>query len=99
MEINRTEPKYLLPEDLDTLARQNAQLMAELWILKDRMTVMESLLEDAGALDRGKLDDLVPEGDLAAELERERIGFIERIMGITPEDRTVDALKARASSR
>lgn len=99
MKIDRTEPKYLTPADVDTLARQNTQLMAELWIMKDRMIVMEQMLADAGLLDRGKLNDLVPEGALEEELKDERTRYIDRIMGVKPETRTVESLKARASSR
>lgn len=46
MKVERNKPTYLQPEDVDALARQNAQLMTELWIVKDRLTLLETLLEE-----------------------------------------------------
>lgn len=98
MKIDRTPPTYLREEDVDVLARQNAQLMAELWIVKDRLALLENMLSEAGLLKRSALDDSVPEGALADELSSERQAYIRRIMGDTPDERSVDSLKARAAN-
>lgn len=94
MSVDRTTGPYLAADDVDRLARQNTQLMAELWIVKDRLAVLERLLADKGLLAAGEVDDTVPESDLAAQLDRERERFIRRIQGFAPEDRTTEALKA-----
>lgn len=99
MKIERTKLKYLQAEDVDALARQNIQLMTELWIVKDRLALLETMLEDKGAVDRTTLNDMEPEGDLAEELRREREAYVDRIMGLDPRDRTVEALRDMSPTR
>lgn len=99
MKIERPNTKYLKPEDVDALARQNTQLMTELWIVKDRLAVLESMLEEKGQIDRTALNDMEPQGALAEELRREREAYVERIIGFEPKDRTVERLRDMAPSR
>ena len=99
MKIERTHLKYLASDDVDAVARQNAQLMAELWIVKDRLALIETMLEEKNLIDRKTLNDIEPEGELADELRREREAYIDRIMGIDPKDRTVEALRDMAPNR
>lgn len=94
-EIDRRPKAYLRPEDIDQLARQHIELMAELWITKDRLTLLESVLEKAGLLDRAALDQLVPEGELAAELLRERDAYVARIVGMDHRERSHETLAER----
>ena len=72
---------YTGDEMLDSLARMNAELMSELWILRDRVTILEAMLEEKGVVDRKTLDDFVPEGALAKELMRERDALVRRVVG------------------
>lgn len=99
MKIERAKTKYLEPEDVDALARQNTQLMTELWIVKDRLALLESLLEGKGQIDRTTLNDMEPEGALAEELRREREAYVERVIGFDPKDRTVERLRNIAPTR
>lgn len=85
---------YLSADDVDRLARQNTQLMAELWIVKDRLAVLEHLLEAKGVVEAGEVTDFLPTDDMAAYLDRERDRYIRRIQGLAPGDRTTEALKA-----
>jgi hypothetical protein len=96
MEIERTLPQYLQPEDIETLARQNVQLMTELWITKDRLFVLEDMLEKKGIIDRKIFESIEPEENLSKELEAQRVAYIKRIMGILPEQRTTERLKDSA---
>ena len=84
----------LAPEDLETLGRQHLQLMAEVWILRDRVKLLESVLESAGLLKAGQLDDLVPNDKLREALTQDRDAFVERIVGVDPQERTVERLKS-----
>jgi hypothetical protein len=95
--INRKRKPLLSPEDVDRVARQNVQLMTELWIVKDRLALLESMLEAAGLLSRAALNRAVPEGPLAQELETERNNYIRRVLHDDPERRTVESLKALAN--
>jgi hypothetical protein len=94
MEIKREARKYLTSDDVDQLARQNTQLMTELWIVKDRLAVLENLLAEKGILAADEVDGAVPDEALGAKLDRERERFIQRIVGIPPEERTIERLKA-----
>ena len=94
MEIDRKPGPYLREEDVDQLARQNTQLMTELWIVKDRLAVLEALLVEKGLLGERDIDDQPPEGELADKLDRERERFIKRIVGLPLEERTLENLQA-----
>lgn len=96
MEIERTQQKYLQPEDIETLARQNVQLMTELWITKDRLFVLEDMLEKKGLIDRRSFETTEPDETLSKELEAQRVAYIKRIMGVVPQERTTERLKDTA---
>jgi hypothetical protein len=86
-------PAILDPQDVDALGRQHLQLMTEVWILRDRIKLLESVLETAGLLKPEQLDQLVPDDTLRATLQQDRDAFVARIMGIDARDRTVERLK------
>ncbi len=96
MDIDRSHRTYLVPEDIDQLVRQNTNLMAELWIVKDRLAILEHVLQEKGILQSGQVDDLDPEGSLAQWLDEERAAYVERVVGIDPNTRTAERLKQRA---
>lgn len=96
MDINRDSKHYLSIEDVDQLARQNTQLMTELWIVKDRLAVLENLLAEKGVVTPEEVDT-PPDEALAARLDKERERYIKRIVGLPPEERTVEALKSLGS--
>ena len=79
--VDRPARPYLGEKQLDDVMRMNSELMAELWILRDRVIVLEHLLEQKQIIDRKALTDFVPQGALAAELERERDALVRRIAG------------------
>lgn len=93
MDIKRTQPSYLTPDDVETLARQNVQLMAELWILKDRVFLLEDMLAKQSIIDRSDFEMKEPSEALSKELEAERVAYIKRVIGVRPEDRTIERLK------
>ena len=68
--VTRPERPYLGQKELDDVVRMNTELLAELWILRDRVIVLEHMLEQKKVIDRQALTDFVPEGELARELER-----------------------------
>ena len=83
----------LEPADVETLGRQHLQLMAEVWILRDRVKLLESVLQSAGLLTAGQLDQMVPDEALRSALQQDRDAFVARIMGVNARDRTVETLK------
>lgn len=83
-------------EEMDALMRINTELMSELWILKDRVIVLEKLLDDKGVVSRKAIDDYAPEGDFAKVLDDERDRFVRRVAGAPWEvEFTVESLVER----
>jgi hypothetical protein len=74
-------PTYLGSERADDLARMITELASEVWVLRDRVTIMEHVLEKNGVLTRHTLDTYVPDADLAEELAAARKELIERVLG------------------
>ncbi len=79
--VDRPERPYLGQMELDDVVRMNTELLAELWILRDRVTVLEHLLEQKQVIERKTLSDFMPDGELAKELERERNALVARVAG------------------
>ncbi len=95
--VQRPERPYLGQKELDDVMRMNTELLAELWILRDRVTVLEYLLEQKQVIDRQALSDFVPQGALAAELDRERRALVERVAGAPhAESYDFDTLRKQA---
>jgi hypothetical protein len=95
--VDAPKQPYTGDEMMDNLIRMNTELMSELWVLRDRMTILEHMLQGKGMLDRKALDDFVPTGDLAKELVRERDGMVERVVGgAWMQGFSVDSLVAKA---
>ena len=72
----------------------NTELLAELWIVKDRLMVLERVLCDKLAVDRDEIDRFVPDGAFAEELEREREIMMKKVMHapFAEDDRRVDTI-------
>ncbi len=79
--VQRPERPQLESRQLDDLMRVNAELLGELWVLRDRVTVLEHLLAEKGVVNRKAIDDYQPTGALADELQRERDALVRRVMG------------------
>ena len=68
-------------ERLDGLLRMNTELLSELWILRDRVMVLERILEEKGLLDAQAVSNYVPSGEFADELQQERDRLVRRVAG------------------
>ena len=68
-------------ESLDRLLRMNTELLSELWILRDRVMVLEKILEEKGLLDSRAVDDYAPSPDFGEVLKDERDGMVRRVTG------------------
>ncbi|WP_421738086.1 hypothetical protein [Caulobacter sp.] len=89
---------YLTAENVDDLGRMTMALLAELWIVRDRVAVLEQLLIDRGGLTADEVDDYVPTGAFAVQLETLRDRMANAVVGapIAAEERGVDQILARA---
>ena len=80
------------------MARSQTELMSELWILRDRVTILEHLLTEANILEEGQLDNFEPPEALAAKLRSDSDAFAARIVGAGHRQQyTVEGLKKGAA--
>lgn len=68
-------------EQFNALMRMNTELMSELWILKDRVCILEKLLEDKTILSHNAIDNYAPQKEFSNYLEKERDKYVRRIAG------------------
>ena len=71
---------WLGDEMLDRMMNVIMGLAEELYVTRDRLQVMERVLEDRGALDREELDSWKPDEDQQDEILRDRDAFIQTIL-------------------
>src|SRR3546814_13965063 len=88
---------YLGPDNIDDLGRMVTALLTELWITRDRVAVLEQLLEDKKIVLPGEVDDYIPSEDFEADLERIRDRMAPNVIGapLAARERSVDPLHAR----
>ena len=71
---------WLGDEMLDRMMNVIMGLAEELYVTRDRLRVMERVLESRGALDRNELDRWKPDPDQQDEILRDRDAFIQAIL-------------------
>ncbi|WP_244930248.1 hypothetical protein [Nocardioides sp. W7] len=74
-------PQYLHASSTDDLARMITGLTEELWVLRDRVMLLERAVVDAGVLAADTVDELVPDAELGERLATERMRLIRRVLG------------------
>jgi hypothetical protein len=72
---------YTHDEKYDALLRMNTELLSELWIMRDRMMVLEYLLEKKAGLSRQEIDGFEPPPELEQDLLAERDALVRRVVG------------------
>lgn len=86
-----TRPTYLGSERLDDLARMLTELASELWILKDRNMVLETLLAEHGVVTPAQVEAYQPDPETAQRISAERAAFTARIFGaVLPNDQRLE---------
>jgi hypothetical protein len=74
---------FMVSEDVDGLARMMMAMLSELWIARDRIAILESLLEEVGVLSAGAADHAAPSPELAERLEAMRSIMVANVLGAT----------------
>jgi hypothetical protein len=82
--MTQTKRKMLRPDQIDNLGMALIELAKELWVVKDRQMITESLLRDKGLL--GALDSYQPPKELSASLRVERERMLSAIMALLLEN-------------
>jgi regulator of sirC expression with transglutaminase-like and TPR domain len=84
---------YTNDEKIDALVRMNTELLSELWIMRDRMMVLEHLLEKKTGLSRQEIDEFDPPPAFETELLAERDALVRRVVGAPWNDHwTVESI-------
>ncbi|MEO0574836.1 MAG: hypothetical protein AAF004_05185 [Pseudomonadota bacterium] len=90
------ERTYFSSEEVDALARFNTELLSELWILRDRVLVLEHLLGESGVIDPDAIDHYEPSEALSQKLLEDRDGLVARVVGAAHRtELSVDEIKKR----
>jgi hypothetical protein len=71
----------LRPEDIDRLGQALITLTKELWVVKDRVRVLETVLADAGVVTPDAVDTFQPDEALQEILDKDRAQLIEQVLG------------------
>lgn len=89
---------YLSQDNIDDLGRMVTALLTELWIARDRVAVLERLLEEKGVLAQGEVDNYLPTPEFEATLEKLRDRMATNVIGapLAARERSVDDILARA---
>ena len=70
----------LRPEDLDRLGQALLTLTKELWVVKDRVRILEEVLADANVIVPEAVDRYTPNAELQQQLEQERGELINQLL-------------------
>ena len=89
---------YLNDGNIDDLGRMVTALLSELWIVRDRMAILETLLAAHTVLKPDEIDRYVPSPEVAAMIERLRDQMVANVVGapLAATQRGVDDILARA---
>jgi hypothetical protein len=78
-----TETYHAFPDVVqDKLLGMILALGAELWVVKDRLSLLEQVLKRKGIETSALIDELAPHPDRAADVQRDREAFMERLFRI-----------------
>jgi len=78
--MNESMKHLQAPDDLDGVVRMVLELASEVWVLRDRFAVLETVLAERGTLSAADLDDFQPGAPLSAALDTERAVFVRRLL-------------------
>jgi hypothetical protein len=85
--MTRSTGSVLTVEQLDNLGLALLEMAKEMWLIKDRQMVTESLLREKNLL--AELDSYQPGPELSARLAAERDRFLTTLTGILFDDAKV----------
>jgi len=75
------EASYLLQRRVDDLAQGFMAVTSELWIVKDRLAILEAVLAKHGIDAKAAVDAFEPTGEVKQQLDAERRAWAQRMIG------------------
>lgn len=79
-EFNRPAQQILSDADVDGVGHAVMTLCHELWVVKDRMAVLEAVLEENGIDAREAVDRFQPDAALQDKLNQDGRELVQRVM-------------------
>lgn len=83
------EPAFFDNPVIDNLITVTLELGAELWVQKERMRVVETLLAQRGVVTAELIEQYAPSADEAARVREAREAFVQRLFGAFARDTVV----------
>jgi predicted NAD/FAD-binding protein len=74
------ELRYLQARRIEDIAQAFVSLASELWIVKDRMAVLEQVLDRHGIPAPAAVEAYAPQGEFKATLDAERRAWAQRMI-------------------
>lgn len=75
-------PRYLDADaDIETVYRMLLEVASELWVTRDRLTLLEATLTRRGLMTESELEELAFDDETAAALAADRTRFVARLAG------------------
>jgi hypothetical protein len=92
------ENTHLVAGNIDDLDRMVTALLTELWITRDRLAVLEHLIEARGGPGSTDVDTFVPTPEFTARAAGIRDRMVANVAGapLAARERSVDQILARA---
>lgn len=92
---------YLNEDNVDDLGRMLVAMLSEMWILRDRVGILEELLTQGGTIAAGAVDGFEWSAEKTAEMEAIRDRMVGAVLGapIAAQERSVEQILARAGYR
>lgn len=89
---------YLNQDNVDDLGRMVTALLSEVWILRDRLAVLETMLDNKGVIEANAIDDFAFTPEQEAELEKVRDRMVSAVVGapIAAREHHVEQILKRA---
>lgn len=92
---------YLDVSNVDDLGRMLLSLVQETWAMRDRMAIIEKILEEKAGISAADIDDYVATDAVKSEIETLRDRFVSKVIGapLAARERSVDQILARAGMK
>lgn len=89
---------YLNEDNVDDLGRMLVALLSEVWVMRDRMAVLEKLLEKAGVVTEEAIEQFSYTPAEEEEMEKLRDRIVTAVVGapVAAKERSVDQILERA---
>ena len=84
---------------IDELVKMNTELLTELWVLKDRVYILEKILEEKKYVNIEEINNYMPQGDFIKFLDKERENLIKKVIEAPlkkNKNRTVNSILSKS---